>query len=290
MSASTVLSLRPNPTPPGGAPQYGDAYQRALPAARALTLAELVTINIDVPTAVTTVIGKLPQVRGLRDAIVRAMPTLELVNIDQLETYTLATAHAHALYLSASAPSEGLARLTADAAAIRDTLYSDAVALANRGLINGARLGEFKAATGYKNVAFDLLGLTALLRTAWSQVEGKTALTLAELDAADLTGEQILSAIGNRRQGPLASAEVVQLRQRMFTLFVNAWGQVRRAVIFLRWDEEDFDEIAPSLYAGRGRRKTDAAVEPPQPPAGGPGPTTAPGTAPETPDSTPITP
>jgi hypothetical protein len=138
-----------------------------MPTAQALPVSELITINIDVPTAVTTVIGKLAQSRSFRDAMVKALPTFDLANIDQLETYTLATAHAHAVYLSSSAPPEALVKLTADAQTLRDTLYSDAIALANRGLVSGARLSEFKGSVGYKNVAFDLLGPTALLRAAW---------------------------------------------------------------------------------------------------------------------------
>jgi len=296
MSDSPVTSPAPTPpagpTPPASGPQYRDAYDRALPAAQALPLAELITINIDVPTAVTTVVGKLPQIRSFRDAVVAALPTFDLANIDQLETYTLATAHAHAVYLSASAAPEVIIKLTADASALRDTLYSDAVALANRGLVSGARLGEFKAASGYKNVAFDLLGLTALLRQSWAQIDGKTALTLAELDAADLIGEQLVSAVGTREQSPVVAAEVVQLRQRMFTLFANAWDQVRRAIGYLRWNEDDVDDVAPSLYAGRARRKTDVPAEPPQPPAptaGTPTKTDAGGTTPASPSPTTAT-
>src|SRR6476620_1161954 len=123
MSHSNVaLATQPvvpaSPTPPASGPQYRDAYERALPAAQALPVGELITINIDVPTAVTTVIGKLPQLRRFRDAIAETLPKFELANLDQLETYTLATAHAHALYLSSSAPPEAIVKLTADATAL----------------------------------------------------------------------------------------------------------------------------------------------------------------------------
>jgi hypothetical protein len=66
-------------------------------------------------------------------------------------------------------------------------------------------------------------------------------------------------------------ADAIQIRQRLFTLFVTAWDQVRRALGFLRWNEDDVDDIAPSLYAGRARRKTDVPPEPPEPTAPGDG-------------------
>jgi hypothetical protein len=137
-------------------------------------------------------------------------------------------------------------------------LYSDAVALVNRGLLNGDRLIEFKTAVGYKNLAFDLMGLAALLRGSWDQIVGKSALQLAELDRAELLGEQLVTAIGTREQAPAVASEVAQQRQRVFTLFLRSYDQVRRAVSYLRWNEDDVDDICPSLYAGRvARRKTD---------------------------------
>jgi len=37
-------------------------------------------------------------------------------------------------------------------------------------------------------------------------------------------------------------------RNRVFTLLTRRYDQVRRAVVFLRWDEGDADRIVPSLY------------------------------------------
>jgi hypothetical protein len=53
------------------------------------------------------------------------------------------------------------------------------------------------------------------------------------------------------------------LKQRTFTLLATRYDQVRRAMSFLRWNEGDFEELAPSLYIGRnnGGRKKRARVE-----------------------------
>ncbi|MFS8069892.1 MAG: hypothetical protein ACMG6S_26300, partial [Byssovorax sp.] len=47
-------------------------------------------------------------------------------------------------------------------------------------------------------------------------------------------------------------AEAADRKLRAFTLFTNAYDQVRRGVMYLRWDEGDADSLAPSLYKGRG--------------------------------------
>jgi len=42
---------------------------------------------------------------------------------------------------------------------------------------------------------------------------------------------------------------------------MRAYDEARRAVVFLRWHQDDADTITPSLYAGRGKGKgkgTDA--------------------------------
>jgi hypothetical protein len=81
------------------------------------------------------------------------------------------------------------------------------------------------------------------------KISGKTPLHLDELDRAETLAGRILTAVGEREQGPAIAAASAQTRQRAFTLFVKAYDQVRRAVQYLRWDEDDIDRIVPSLYA-----------------------------------------
>ena len=52
--------------------------------------------------------------------------------------------------------------------AFSDTLCSDAVAFVNRRLISGEKLRDFKSNVRYENLAFDLMGLVALLRQPYS--------------------------------------------------------------------------------------------------------------------------
>jgi len=247
---------------------YSEAYDKALPASKALTATELIAVNIDVPTAVTTAAGALPQILALRDQVVKDLPNFDIQNFDQLETYAFATGHAHAVYSGSSAPPEALLALNEQGLALRDTLYSDAIALSNRGIIGADKLGDFKANVGYQNLAFDLLGLASVLRLNWDKIVSKTAVQLAELDQAESIGEQLVNAVGAREQAPAIAAAQAQQRQRNFTLFARAYDQARRAITFLHWDQDDIDSIAPSLYSGRntGHKKPDA----PQPVATAP--------------------
>jgi hypothetical protein len=256
-------------TDPTAVPRFRDAYERLIDEIRKVSDDDLVTINIDVPTAVTTVLGTLPEVRSLRAQIVTEIPNFDIERFDKLEAYTLALGHAHALYLAASTPSESLDELSQRVADSRELLLSDATALAQRGFVSGQRLRELKGPNGYRNVAFDLFMLVALLRESWDKIVGKTAIQPIELDQAEVLADRLLTAVAAREQAPAVVADTAENRQRAFSLFVESYDHARRAVSFLRWKHDDVDQIAPSLYAGRGNRRK---VEPQ--------PTAAPSTAP----------
>jgi hypothetical protein len=263
--------------------RYREAFERALPVAQALAASDLAPINIDLPTAIAATVGRLPGIMALRDEAA-ALARFEIAAFDQLETYTLATAYAHTLYMGASSRPEAIGELNERGMQLRKTLYLDAVALATRNLIHGDRIGELKANVGYKNLAFDLMALAAILRGNWHKISGRTAITADDLDQAELLGDQLVSAVGSRKEANASIAEASAQRQRNFSLLLNAYDQVRRAVIFLRWNDGDADHIAPSLYSGRGNSN---ARKRPEPPVTGHTPGTSPST-PADPQPSPI--
>lgn len=236
---------------------YREAYQQALAASAELRDSELLPVNLDVPSAVATAVGSLPRIMAFR-ADAEKLLRFDVSHFDKLQTFTFAVGHAHAKFLAAWAAPEALLALNERATKLRDTMYSDASALANRGIIAGDRISGFKANVGYKNIAFDLLGLATLLRENWDKISSRTAVLLSELDDAELLGRQLMDAVGAREQAPALVAQVQEQRQRNFTLFSRSYDQVRRALTYLRWDDEDLEHICPSLYAGRGGRRKEA--------------------------------
>jgi hypothetical protein len=252
-----------------------ETYQRLLPEIEALPAEDVMQVNLDIPSAVTTVLGSLPELRAIRPEIQKHLPEFDLECFDKLEDYTLALTYANAQYLIAVAPPEDLQATGSEGSALRNTLHADAMALIQRGLIDSDQLKQLKGGNGYKNIATDLLILASVLQNHWSKIEGKCGTTEAEVDRAIKLAQRILRVVGLREQAPTSVAAASDRRVRAFTLFWNAYDQARRAVAFLRWDHDDADQIAPSLYAGRsnGRRRasdTDAgapSTEPAQTPS-----------------------
>jgi hypothetical protein len=194
----------------------------------------------------------------------RLSAVIHLQAFDRLGSYALALMQANALWRAASRPTNGLRSLAARGARLRQQMILEATCLAFKGLIDGSILDDLKGANGYHNLAVDLTTLSALLRQNWGTIQNKCASDLAELIEASEIGVRIVDAKGIQDLEPHCRLEAAETRQRAFTLLMHAYDQVRRAIICLRWNEGDADEIAPSLFAGRsnGRGKEQSQAEP----------------------------
>lgn len=241
--------------------RYSVAYEKTLPATEVIPSDELATINVDIAGAVTLALGTLKRVMQFRDRAA-ALPEFDVASFDELEQHALAMGHAHTLYLGVSAAPEALLELNEEGMKLRGVLYADASALAARKLISGDRIDAMKANVGYQNLAFDLMALAQVLRGSWDKISSKTAVTTDDLDRAELIGDQLMNALSDRAVSPQSVGEVAVQRQRNFTLLARTYDQVRRAVMFLRWEEGDLDTLAPSLYAGRGNSNAKKKDEP----------------------------
>jgi hypothetical protein len=236
------------------------ALERRLAEIQAVEDDDVAHAKVDVHAAVSVVVGALPAIRALREAM-GALPGLKAALVDGLEDYAWATSEANGRYEHALAPGEDLGPLLEEAMKMRETFRLDAVSLAHRGFIERERLTAFKGLTGFKNVAFDLMDWALVMRECWPKVQGKSGLTAEEIDAASKLGERLLAAASIKEQQPERIAEAARLRQQALTLLLDAYDEVRRALTFLRWQEEDADTIAPSLFFKNGRRgKQDGAA------------------------------
>ncbi|WP_437681482.1 hypothetical protein [Sorangium sp. So ce131] len=269
---SAPLKKKPAPRKPAAPPQAAAAFDKIVPEIDSLSRDALVPINIDIPRAVSQVLGVLPGLLALRPTIAERLPTHDVGLIDRLETYALAAWYAHLLWLSSGGAENALKPLLGEAVPLRENLLSDAEALARRGLVDAEAVAEIRAGNGHIDTANDLVALSALFSAGWSEIAGKTAATEQEVHRAGELGPQILAALGVREHGAApAPTDATDRRARAFSLFMHAYDQTRRAVAYLRWDEDDAEAIAPSLYKGRGGRgssSSDAtAAPPPAPPA-----------------------
>ena len=248
-----------------------DAYARVTADHAALKAEELIAVNIDIPAAVTTVLGVLPEVKALRDRMAE-LPSFDVASFDKLEDYALALNFAHAGYLSATQPADDLDALSADAAELKAQLLGDANALALHGLLDAQQFAQLRGGNGTKNLAVDLEILSRVLLAAWPKIQGKSATSVEDLELAASMSTRLMRIAGMREQSPALTAAATDARLRAFTKLLQVYEDARSAVAFLRRREGDADTIAPSLYPGRPRRRPvddKAPTDPASPPAAG---------------------
>jgi hypothetical protein len=259
-AAETEPSVQP--------PRFRDAFERLLNDIRAVHESEFVPIIVDIPSAVTTILGAWVEIRPLRAQIVKDVPSFDIRLLDGLESYALALGHAQTAYQTATDPPASLVALADSAIKEREILLADVNALIARGLIAPSALKELKGINGHKNIAFDLFALANILEKNWTKVAERTGVKREELDQAQMVADKLVTAVGEREQAPAIAAEAVRDRQAAFTLCVNAYDEVRSVIAYLRRKQGDVESIAPSLYAGRtSSKKKPAESNNDQPPA-----------------------
>lgn len=286
-SSSSSSSVAPSTTPPVTEPAPGDA-EAALAQAQAeleaLTEDSLLVVNVDVPVVCTRVLAVLPGLRACQPQFY-SLPDFDRRKYDGLRTYTLAVLMAHARYVHSREERPAPTALAQRCSDTLDVLLRAGHALSDAGLLPAEPLQTYRKQPGYRPLAVDTLALVAQLRERWTAISARTALTRAQLDAADLDARKLLEALGERDAFEREASRATVLRQRAFTLFARAYEEVRRGALYLRWYHGDADKLAPSLYAGRtGKPSQDAAD--PATPAAPASPTTPAAPADATPAST----
>lgn len=256
-------------------PAFSHALEQVRPELDALPGDKLEDIRVDIVAAIVLALGVAPAVKRLRAAIAAQLGDEAARHIDRLETTARACGRAHALYLT-TLGGDDVEQMVAELGRTRRVLRLEAESLIARKELPGSVLGELVGGTGYQAMCLDTLQIVSALRGRWGSIEGHTTVTTAELDRAEALADAVATTLGENQQAGSGASPAAELRRRAYTLFVRTYDEVRRLVSYIRWTEDDADEIAPSLFSGRGRRRSDDA-EPATPASAAAGPAIAPG-------------
>jgi hypothetical protein len=237
------------------------AYQACLAEMQSLPKGRIQEVNLDVMAAVRTAMAAKTRLSELRSVVASSLNDFDLTHWDKLQTYTMALRQAHTAWAIAMKSPAVPRPLVETAKHHFEVLFSVVTVLVSRGLVDASILKNAKKRRGRFRYAFGLLVLVEALRQAWPQVADRTGLTEAELLAAELAGERLVTGISRKNEPVRQGLHLAEMRDRAFTLFVNAYGQVRRAVQYVRWEKNDADAFAPSLYRRRHPRKAKARAK-----------------------------
>lgn len=230
-------------------------------------------VRLDLIGASETVIGTL---RGLtqdqRAELVAEYGVRATSILDGLETTVRAARQADA-ELAIKEESTDVAALHEEVMATYERLLTDVTSLVHRGFLPKERLSATRDLKSYQGTLQSLLWVIESFRDVWPSIASETPVKTADLDRADELASRMADALGKKQQGA-QRAIALETRTRAFSYLVRQYDELRRMVTFVRWFDGDFDRIAPSLYASRGRRKAkdedEAVVDAPVTPAPAP--------------------
>jgi len=234
------------------------AYESSLSEILALPKDAIQAVNTDVIMAVSRVRVACGRIQGLRGEVVAKLNDFDLKLWDKLETYSFALLYANTVWDNARRTMADLGDHTQQARSQFELLYAVVQVLVSRGLVEPFHLKVAKKRRGRLRFAYGLLGLVEVLREAWPTVAHKTGLTESELTQAEALGEQLSRGVALQNAPIEELKQLAELRDRAFTVFVRAYGQVRHALQYLRREKNDAERYAPSLYGRRRSRKPKA--------------------------------
>lgn len=225
-----------------------DMRREALMAAE-----EPTSFTLSATDAADRVESVLPNIERHRSALEEAFGDRATHSLDELPIIMKATRQASVERTAAGSSTD----LSAEHDALRaehELLFNDAVSLAGHALLDRSLVEKARAGQSYKSRIDAVLLLVELFRAAWPELAGKTLLTRDRLDAIEAVADGMRRRLNLRESGADASDEV-ELEKRALASLVHHYEETRRMLMFVRWYQDDADEIAPSLWAHRGRSR-----------------------------------
>lgn len=233
--------------------------------------------KLDGRRAASTVLGSLPEITELLEQ----MKAVGITNAELvlLRLVALAAYEAETRLARASQPSEPLQKQFDELSRLRAVLLHQVTGLVGFGLMDDKVIKSLLGGSGHQNVPADVQSLAGAMKAAWARINGKTPLTEQDVAEAKAKGEAFAEMVAKRDLADKAISQATADRNQRLALLIRKYEEVRRAVHFVRWFEDDADKYAPSLFAQRGsrRRAEETEVEPvaPVPAPGAPLPAPA---------------
>ena len=238
------------------------AYEHVLPFAKALESKDLATLNLDSSVVCTSVVAVARRL-AKRRSFFASLPDFDMTSFDGLETSGNALFLAQSRYRAAITPPDELGKLIIRGSELRGLYQRAGESVADAGLLSKQQALAMRGGTSYRDLAEALTGWVEIFRAGpWPQIRANSILRDEMLVEGQAIAQEIVAIVGDHSMSPERVAEVADLRNRMFTVCMKRYEDVRRGVTYMRWFEDDAEVFAPSLYT-KGSRHSDAKEQEP---------------------------
>lgn len=198
------------------------------------------------PTLVVqTVLGVVPQVEKLYEAITSELPKFNWQRVIHMRDTALALAHLEGV--KRQGKRDVPSAIVAKARQVRDLRLADAEPLVARGLLPAEAIANLRHGNSHRQLAIDLLGVANLFDQNYSALEGKTLVTREDIQAARELAEALLVHLGSKDYATDSDTELNLEGAKLMYLLRADYREVSWAVLYVRRNAGDGERIVPSL-------------------------------------------
>ncbi len=243
------------------------AYERFLPAAKAIDARSVVPMRIDGSLAYHNVSAGVRAVMAQEARVRKELPGVAIARIAELPELALAVIFAASQVDRSPASTGATAKLLERARAVRELLLTNAEALALAGVLPAREVARIRAGRGPIDTARDCVDLAALFRKSAAAVKGRTPITADQLAEAARVGTELLGVLkptAAKRSRTVApdTAAAVDARDRLWTLVTERHDLLRRVGAWL-FGLAAVEAQVPPLHARAAKpRKAPAPATP----------------------------
>ncbi len=248
------------PIPPESPAVVGSqkAYEDFLPAAHAIAETDIRPFRADASVAYHNIIAALVAITPLLTRIQIELPKVDVMSLQQLPEIALGVIYAVA---QVDRSSDGTTPALLEKARVsRKLLLKSADALVAAHVLPAHSVDRIREGSGPIDLAQDNIDLAALFTKHDTDIAGKTPVTAAQVVEAATLGTELLKRLKPKGTKSKDSAiDEVNIRDRMWTLLVLRYRELRRVGLWFWMD--DVDDHVPALQSRSISRKKTAPNE-----------------------------
>lgn len=211
-----------------------------------------IPIRLDCATMAMRLLSRLRAIERYRPTIA-ILPLVRQDWLAHLEPIALALIQVDSLSKIAVATVPPVRATFKESVQLRDRLRRAVVILEAAGLVPKGLLKKQEGKRGYIQTAQDLLVLGKVLRDNWEALGGYPLASMNDVERTTVLAQSLFRNARKRNDRSAIPADVARLKKQVYTLFLLAYGELRRCLEFI--ERGAADRVAPTLYEGRGRKR-----------------------------------
>lgn len=244
------------------------AFDRTALVRAALDLGHAPPYTLDAVYAASQALGIARRLAAHRPAMA-CLPAFDLQYLDHLADYANALLFVQWTIAARAERVRQLPALADQGYQIRALLMAYTEVLELKGEVAPDVLQRLREGSGYRDLVEDLGALVTLLR---DRPDAGSLVAPSDLARALDVTTALTAGLGAAADPDLGHDTLLVERRKLGVLLLRAHAQLRRAMAYLRFDEQDAAELVPSLYVPSKRPNGADVAEPgPTAPAGAPG-------------------